>query len=203
MLLNYNCELHFPGATKHRLYVLCALSEIIMSCGIALTKALVTKGLSLPLCTCIEPQCAEPSLLQFWCSGLSCTLELCSKCSYIIIWCVLKCHYLISVIDKHKLKPKIFPTAPIPIEVLKSRSCSQRCNLKLVLAFLYQIIHRRPSSSGSLPPGCRRWVSRRWERNGGRCRCLRVSQAERSAQREQTETTSTHVHQPTAENCLF
>lgn len=53
-------------------------------------------------------------------------------------------------------------------------------NINCKLNFLYRIIHRHPSSSGSLPPGCRRWVSRRWGRNGGRCRCLPVSQAEHS-----------------------
>lgn len=53
-------------------------------------------------------------------------------------------------------------------------------NINCKLNFLYRIIHRRPSSSGSLPPGCRRWVSRRWGRNVGRCRCLPVSQADYS-----------------------
>lgn len=63
----------------------------------------------------------------------------------------------------------------------------QCSNFEVITAFLYQIIRRRPSSSGSLPPGCRRWVSQQWGHNGGRCRCLQASQAEQSAQREETK----------------
>lgn len=135
---------------------------------------------SLSLNTCIKLKYAEPKLLfsmllSPYISGLL------SGLLFIVISCILKQHS----------------------NTNWSLNCSNSSvdSVYNIVMFLYQIIHRRPSSSGSLPPGCRRWVSRRWGRNGGRCRCLRVSQAEPSAQREETE--MTHAHQPKTANDSF
>ena len=150
MLCLWNLMLPKYNCELHFLSVF-ALFEVIMSSGIALG----TQRSCLSLNTCSEFKYAELSFLHIWCSGPSEHHISAEVFQNVIIFTVVSCFF----------EALIVPNST---------------NINSNLNFLYRIIHRRPSSLGSLPPGCRRWVSRLWGRNGGRCRCLPVSQAEQS-----------------------